>query len=409
MRNREGLGLAAVIVVALSAGCGAMDSESRPEPTPTATVGQALHSVDQIAPEELDAAGVLLPDGSYEDEDPSLTSHQFFGKVLFNFATFKGNGRTCASCHPSGNGQSGTLSPADIRARFAARPKDPLFKWDAADTLGGKTFERLLEHATILVEIPLPSNVRIAGSSARSVVLRRGIPTTMNTPALDPVLMYDGRAPNLQEQARGAIAGHAQSTKVSAHQLDAIADFETTLFSRANLRSYASGGRAPSLPLGNTLSEQRGGVLFRHPMCSNCHSGPMLNETTAVEMAPIFSGPDTPPGSRFPATIRVADFNVLGNPVYDFEFTNPDGTVTTVRSPDPGLALISGRVQDVGRVKTPILWGVKDTAPYFHDNSAKTLEDVMKHYDRFFREATGGVVSLSAQDQADLVAYLKLL
>jgi hypothetical protein len=43
---------------------------------------------------------------------------------------------------------------------------------------------------------------------ATAVTLRRGIPSTMNTPALDPVLMYDGRAPDLIEQARGAVQDH---------------------------------------------------------------------------------------------------------------------------------------------------------------------------------------------------------
>ena len=30
------------------------------------------------------------------------------------------------------------------------------------------------------------------------------------------------------------------------------------------------------------------------------------------------------------------------------------------------------------------LRGIRDTAPYFHDNSAKTLEDVVEHYRKFF-------------------------
>ena len=45
----------------------------------------------------------------------------------------------------------------------------------------------------------------------------------------------------------------------------------------------------------------------------------------------------------------------------------------------------------------------------FHDNSAKTLEDVAAHYALFFNIVTGGVINLSAQDQADIVAYLKLM
>jgi cytochrome c peroxidase len=52
------------------------------------------------------------------------------------------------------------------------------------------------------------------------------------------------------------------------------------------------------------------------------------------------------------------------------------------------------------------LWGVSRTAPYFHDNSAKTLEEVVQQYARFF-----GVLglTLTEQDQKDLVAYMKLM
>jgi cytochrome c peroxidase len=60
---------------------------------------------------------------------------------------------------------------------------------------------------------------------------------------------------------------------------------------------------------------------------------------------------------------------------------------------------------------------VHKTAPYFHDNSAKTLEDVAAHYNLFFSFTSDPdgpgplppVLSLTPQDQADIVAYLKLL
>ena len=65
--------------------------------------------------------------------------------------------------------------------------------------------------ATILMTIKMADNVRLADDpTARTVVLRRGIPTTLNTPALDPVLMLDGRQPTLEMQATGAIQDHAQ-------------------------------------------------------------------------------------------------------------------------------------------------------------------------------------------------------
>jgi cytochrome c peroxidase len=59
--------------------------------------------------------------------------------------------------------------------------------------------------------------------------------------------------------------------------------------------------------------------------------------------------------------------------------------------------------------KIPPLWAVERTAPYFHDNSAKTLEDVMRHYRTFFSIVTSGAIDLTEQDQADVIAFMKLL
>ena len=116
----------------------------------------------------------------------------------------------------------------------------------------------------------------------------------------------------------------------------------------------------------------------------------------------------------------VSEFNAAGNRVRDFIFKNPDGTTTLVKSPDPGRALITGdprgtAFDSLNAFKIPTLWGVRHTAPYFHDNSAKTLEDVVRHYDLFFATVFGIPTNgkppffLTAQEQADIVAYLKLL
>ncbi len=70
------------------------------------------------------------------------------GEDLFEDETFGGNGRTCATCHPSEHGQSGTLSPRNVQDLFRRRPNDPLFRHDAADTVGGNTFDRIKTHAT---------------------------------------------------------------------------------------------------------------------------------------------------------------------------------------------------------------------------------------------------------------------
>jgi cytochrome c peroxidase len=109
--------------------------------------------------------------------------------------------------------------------------------------------------------------------------------------------------------------------------------------------------------------------------------------------------------------------------VHEFVFTNPDSTTTRLVSPDPGRALITGTGQESGlfdhvnAFKIPTLRGVGKTAPYFHDNSARTLEDVVAHYNKFFEVASDldgpgpqpPLIVLTAGDQADIVAYLKLL
>jgi cytochrome c peroxidase len=56
----------------------------------------------------------------------------------------------------------------------------------------------------------------------------------------------------------------------------------------------------------------------------------------------------------------------------------------TVRTTDPGRALITGRWADVGKFKGPILRALAARAPYFHNGSARTLDEVVDFYDTRF-------------------------
>ena len=169
------------------------------------------------------------------------------GKKLFDKETFGGNGRTCSTCHSKG---TGTLSLADVqRIVEKADPDDAFLIHDALDDDGVGT-TRVQTHATIRMTIPLPPWLSMADDpDATHVTVFRGIPSTRNTPALDPVLLHDGRAPTLQEQARGAIHDHYQNTiEPAPAQLDAIADFQQTdarFFSSHELRKFAAGGPPP--------------------------------------------------------------------------------------------------------------------------------------------------------------------
>jgi cytochrome c peroxidase len=343
------------------------------------------------------------------------------GKRLFDTETFGGNGRTCQTCHSK---TTGTISPQDAQQLFKTHPKDPLFIADGSDDGNGNGTTRIRTNATILIHVPLAANVKLAANlGATHVTVRRGIPTTLNTPALDPVLMLDGREPNLQSQALDAIQDHAQATVLpTAADLERIKEFEKTneFFSSPEVRKFAEGGPAPELPWGNTAAEKSGRRFFedvvdfvdpKHGLCAGCHAGPMLNQTN--QFAQIVFG--IPLGTRF-QNILVSELNVAGNPVQEFIFNKGLVTERHVFSPDIGRSAITGvtdqddkSFSNFNAFKIPQLRGIRDTGPYFHDNSAKTLEDVMAHYTNFFAIATGGTLILTPQDQADIVAFMKLL
>jgi cytochrome c peroxidase len=358
------------------------------------------------------------------DESGSLSAtRRNEGRRLFRKETFGGNGRTCETCHSRA---TGTLSPADVQDRLNEDPTDALFLHDGLDD-GVSGTSRIAEHATIRMVLPLPPNVRIAEDpSATSVVLFRGIPGTVNIPALDPALMYDLRAATLSDQALDAIHDHAQNTvEPTGEQLALIADFQRTdkqFFSSDALEAFARGGPPPELPLGTTTSEQRGRLMFVETqftpgstkgICALCHTGPMLNQTSPFN-------PTAPPGARI-ANIGVSERNLLNLPVYTFLIDDGFGDVQAVRLPDPGIPLTNPRPPGVpppfvrhpaffaGMFKIPSLWGVTKTAPYFHDNSAKTLEELAAFYADLFANGQDFPVQLTAQDQADMVAFLKLL
>ncbi len=73
---------------------------------------------------------------------------------------------------------------------------------------------------------------------------------------------------------------------------------------------------------------------------------------------------------------------------------------------------MSGRVGDIGKFKVPGLRNIEVSAPYMHDGSLATLDDVIEQY------AAGGrgdpttdplikPFTLSAEEKADLLEFLR--
>ncbi|HWH02479.1 MAG TPA: hypothetical protein VN674_02225 [Gemmatimonadales bacterium] len=85
-------------------------------------------------------------------------------------------------------------------------------------------------------------------------------------------------------------------------------------------------------------------------------------------------------------------------PIY--QVACPSGTSFTS---DPGKALLTGNCADLDRIKGPILRGLAARAPYFHNGAAASLEQVVAFYNARFQ------MNLTAQEQSDLVAFLKSL
>ena len=88
--------------------------------------------------------------------------------------------------------------------------------------------------------------------------------------------------------------------------------------------------------------------------------------------------------------------------------------VSKYDAPNRGLYQHTHRDEDIGKFRAPTLRNIAVTAPYMHDGSLKTLEDVVEFYDK------GGTpnknldqkikaLHLTPQDKMDLVAFLNSL
>jgi hypothetical protein len=402
---------------------------SHPPESHSASTARAV-----VRPAQLDCNPEDLP---HPQSEQCRMRRRLEGRRLFEEETFGGNGRTCLTCHSR---QTGTMSPKEVRARLADNRDDPLFVHDGLDD-GIAGTSRIEQHATVRITLPLPSHLTLPGDPAEThVTFNRGTPTTQNTPALDPALMVDLRAADLKVQALGAIRDHAQNAiEPTDLELELIAEFQRSasrFFSDGRLRTFASKGVPPELPAGTTPSEKRGRLFFvdapfqppsKVGVCALCHSGPMLNEANVFSTA-VFGNP---PGARA-FTVGVSEANFIGNPTRTFLVHDGLGNPVPVTTPDIGILMTDVSKSPIAAetipppfvlqqfglrlaffanvFKTPTLWGVKNTAPYFHDNSAKDFDDMLKQYDWFFLNfVIGNAITLTPQDKKDIKAFLNLL
>ena len=383
-----------------------------------------------------------------------------------------GNGRACADCHmPTDHFQ---LSPASAEARFQflqwrrqfdPEADDPLFRPIDADDFrtngdAAADFRNLRENGLIRVTFPLPPNIRLIDpatngpSSETFVDVWRMVPTVNDVKLTGPDganpwprepnatggYQLDGRFGALQEQALGAFINHAEvASPPSQQMLDDLAAFQLIMFTNPRVRRLADAVDAGTVPVPDpdpplTELEEQGKAVFNRA-CAHCHGGPGQSTTQSpvARYHDIATQCPRPVDSVNPPRFQFAPCPPrLARNARTYEITLPNGTKIRRTSSDPGRALLTGFVggpppsDDWNKLDVNGLRGISRTAPYFHNNSAATLEDVVDHYIEFFKRAKAnappGVVQPVAstdgihfdrqplpEERAALLAYLRKL
>jgi cytochrome c peroxidase len=260
-----------------------------------------------------------------------------------------------------------------------------------------------------------------------------GVMNTRHTPALHNVgynkaWYWDGRAPTLEAQVMAAWKGQmgGEPDKVVG-DLAKIPEYEkrfNAAFGKEEitpddvvkaLAAFVRTIRSGNAPYdkweqdkkSGAMSEsaQRGFELFRNKAgCSACHAPPLFTDFEYHNVGIGFGKPVASEGSGGPTPAPVGS----GGP------TPPPVGSGGPTPPDPGRGKVSDKDEDNGKFKTPSLRSVTLHPPYFHDGSAKTIEEALDYM------LSGGhanptldeqlkKVELTGEERADLLEFIKAL
>lgn len=256
--------------------------------------------------------------------------------------------QSCASCHPQEN------AFADPRPRSIGSTGDLLTR--NAPSIANVAYASVLTwanhlqtalHEQALIPIFAESPVELGMSGHEDEMLAR--------------LVADER---YQVLFPAAFPDDADPFTL-ANLVVALASFQRSVISlRSPYDRYVYGGQPSAL---SALAKEGEALFFTEQFdCFHCHGGFLFSDTTVHERSGFVE----------------ISFHNTGLYSLDASGAYPAG--------DQGLYEVTSDPADVGRFRAPSLRNVELTAPYFHDGSAATLEDVLDHYARGGRLVTEG-------------------
>jgi cytochrome c peroxidase len=318
--------------------------------------------------------------------------------------------------------------------RFNPDADDPLFRPVDADDFrrngaSASDFSNLRQNGLIRIAFTLPPNIRLIDpatnlpSSETEVDVWRMVPTVNDVKLTgddvtnpwfrgpNPTGGYqlDGRFADLQEQALRAFEAHAQVKNMPPQRLlEDLASFQRVLFTNHRVRALSDAISDGTFPLPDPdpsldeLETQGKGVFER--ACSVCHGGPgqsttpfpivryhdILTQCRRPPQTPVFAFKPCP--TRLARNARTYEIALSEDTILPGGVVKLKGEKILRTSSDPGRALTTGHVgglaapfDDWNKFDVPGLRGIRNTAPYFHNNSADTLEEVVDHYIELFK------------------------
>jgi cytochrome c peroxidase len=400
------------------------------------------------------------------------------------------NRRACADCHMANDNFQLSPASAKARfdalmACRATKPDadDPLFRPIDADDFrtngaAASDFRNVTENGLIRITFPLPSTLKLVDDATGQVTSEthvdvwRSVPSVFNVkltgpdpaplpgtewprgPNVNGGYQLDARVTTLQEQALGALINHAQIQRAPRQSfLDDVAAFQNQLFSSDSIRAASAAidqGEPPPDPDPPLDELETQGKAVFDRACAQCHGSVGQSNPAAVgkvRYVPIrtqcprpVDGPNLPGWQGTPRFVFKACAPSLLRNVRTYEITRSNGQIARQRTSDPGRTLLTGfaalavgppPLAGAGRddwlaLDTPTVRNISKTAPYFHNNSADTLEEVLDHYDAFFKLvivnlqpgprppviSTDGVAidrPFTAAERSALLAYMRKL